>query len=313
MIEALNLVLAILILGLAVWTVVAREAPAAVVGFIVYGLLLTLVWLQLQGIDVALTEAAIGGGLTGVLLISAAVRLRRTEAAARAERPRTATRWLAAALSAAVTGALALCVLALPEPAPTLAPEVVANIAVTEVENPITAVLLAFRAMDTLLEAIVLVFALIGVWSLSPDRAWGGRPGPLQPTDPNGMLAYVARVLPPIGIVAGIYIFWIGADHPGGKFQGATLLAAMWLLVMMAGLSDAPPISRSWLRCLLVAGPLAFIAVGVVGAVTAGAFLAYPQGFAKPLILAIEFALMPTLTLILGLMLLGAPQRAEPP
>jgi multisubunit Na+/H+ antiporter MnhB subunit len=172
-------------------------------------------------------------------------------------------------------------------------------------------VLLAFRAMDTLLEAIVLVFALIGVWSLAPDRAWGGRPGLLQSADPNGMLAYVARVLPPIGIVVGAYIFWVGADHPGGKFQGATILAAMWLLVMMAGLADAPPISRRWLRALLVAGPLAFIAIGVVGAVHAGAFLAYPQGFAKPLILAVEFALMPTLTLILGLMLLGAPQRGE--
>jgi len=313
MIEVLNFGLAALILGLAVWTIVAREAPAAVVGFIVYGLLLTLVWLQLQGIDVALTEAAIGGGLTGVLLISAAVRLRSTETTARAQRPSASTRWLAAALSAAVTGALAICVLALPEPAPTLAPEVLANIAATEVGNPITAVLLAFRAMDTLLEAIVLLFALIGVWSLAPDRAWGGRPGPLQQTDPNGMLDYVARVLPPIGIVAGIYIFWIGADHPGGKFQGATILAAMWLLVMMAGLADAPPISRSWLRWLLVAGPLAFIAVGVVGAVTAGAFLAYPEGFAKPLILVIEFALMPTLTLILGLMLLGAPQREGTP
>ena len=313
MIEVLNFGLAALILGLAVWTIVAREAPAAVVGFIVYGLLLTLVWLQLQGIDVALTEAAIGGGLTGVLLISAAVRLRSTESTARAQRPSASTRWLAAALSAAVTGALAICVLALPEPAPTLAPEVLANMAVTEVENPITAVLLAFRAMDTLLEAIVLVFALIGVWSLAPDLAWGGRPGPLQVADPNGMLAYVARVLPPIGIVAGIYIFWIGADHPGGKFQGATILAAMWLLVMMAGLADAPPVSRRWLRWLLVAGPLVFIAIGVVGAVTANAFLAYPQGFAKPLILSIEFALMPTLTLVLGLMLLGAPQRNETP
>jgi multisubunit Na+/H+ antiporter MnhB subunit len=313
MIEVLNFGLAVLILGLAVWTIVAREAPAAVVGFIVYGLLLTLVWLQLRGIDVALTEAAIGGGLTGVLLISAAVRLRSTESAFRAQRPPASTRWLAAVLAAAVTGALAICVLALPEPAPTLAPEVLANMAVTEVENPITAVLLAFRAMDTLLEAIVLLFALIGVWSLAPDRAWGGRPGPLQPTDPNGMLAYVARVLPPIGIVAGIYIFWIGADHPGGKFQGATILAAMWLLIMMAGLADAPPVSRRWLRWLLVAGPLVFIAIGVVGAVTANAFLAYPQGFAKPLILAIEFALMPTLTLILGLMLLGAPQRSETP
>jgi len=262
---------------------------------------------------VALTEAAIGGGLTGVLLISAAVRLRSTESTARAQRPSASTRWLAAALSVAVTGALAICVLALPEPAPTLAPQVLANIAVTEVGNPITAVLLAFRAMDTLLEAIVLLFALIGVWSLAPDRTWGGRPGLLQQTDPNGMLDYVARVLPPIGVVAGLYIFWIGADYPGGKFQGATLLAAMWLLVMMAGLADAPPISRGWLRWLLVAGPLAFIAVGVLGAVTAGAFLSYPQGHAKTLILVIEFALMPTLTLVLGLMLLGAPLRGEAP
>lgn len=311
--DVLNLGLAVLILGLAVWTIVAREAYAAVVGFIAYGLLLTLVWVQLHGIDVALTEAAIGGGLTGALLIGAAGRLRGTEAPARAERPGVATRCVAALVSVAVTAALAICVLALPVPAPTLAPEVSANIAVTEVLNPITAVLLAFRAMDTLLEAIVLLFALIGVWSLAPDRAWGGRPGLLQQADADGMLAFAARVLPPIGIVAGMYIFWVGADAPGGKFQGATILAAMWLLVMMAGLVDAPPIRRAWLRWLLVAGPLAFIGIGVVGAMRAGAFLAYPLGFAKPLILVIEFALMPTLTLILGLMLLGAPRRGEAP
>jgi multisubunit Na+/H+ antiporter MnhB subunit len=312
-IDILNIGLAALIVGLAVWTIVARDAYFAVIGFITYGLLLTLVWVQLHGIDVALTEAAIGGGLTGALMIGAAARLRSTEAAARAERRGAATQWLAVVVPAAVTAALAICVLALPVPAPSLATEVVANIAVTEVGNPITAVLLAFRAMDTLLEAVVLLFALLGVWSLAPDRAWGGRPGPLQQADPNGMLAYAARVLPPIGVVAGIYIFWVGADHPGGKFQGATILAAMWLLVMMAGLADAPPISRGWLRWLLVAGPLAFIAIGVVGALHAGAFLAYPEGFAKPLILVIEFALMPTLTLILGLMLLGAPRRQESP
>ncbi len=83
----------------------------------------------------------------------------------------------------------------------------------------------------------------------------------------------------------------------------------MWLLVMMAGLTDAPPISRAWLRIGLVAGPLVFIAIGVAGAVTAGAFLAYPDGYAKPLIVVIELALMPTLALILALLLVGAPQR----
>lgn len=311
--DALNIGLAGLILGLALWSIVAREAFAAVAGFMAFGLLLTLAWVQLHGIDVALTEAAIGGGLTGALLIGAATRLRSTEAAARVEGPGAPTRWLAAGVSVAVTAALAVGVLALPVPAPTLAPDVAAHIAVTGVGNPITAVLLAFRAMDTLLEAIVLLFALIGVWSLAPDRFWGGRPGLRQQADPNGILAYVARVLPPIGVIAGIYIFWVGADHPGGKFQGATLMAAMWLLVMMAGLADAPPISRTWLRILLVAGPLVFIAIGVVGVVTADAFLAYPPGIAKPLILVIEFALMPTLTLILGLMLVGAPQRGPLP
>ncbi len=298
MIDVLNVALATLVIGLAMWTIVAREAYAAVIGFVAYGLLLTLVWVQLRGIDVALTEAAIGGGLTGALLIGAAARLRGTESAARAERPGSATRLIAGLVAVAAGGAVAVCVLALPTSPPTLAPDVAANLAATEVGNPITAVLLAFRAIDTLLEAIVLLFALVGVWSLSPDRAWGGVPGVRQPADPDGMLAYAARVLPPIGIVAGAYVFWVGADHP-------------WLLVIMAGLAEAPRIDRRWLRWLIVSGPLAFMAVGVAGAVSAGAFLGYPQGFAKPLILVIEFALMPTLTLILGLLLLGPPRRGE--
>lgn len=310
MMDALNAGLALLILALAIWTVVARDTFAATVGFVAYGLLLTLVWMQLHGIDVALTEAAIGGGLTGVLLIRAASRLRKTEAVARAERPGVATRLAAALAAVCVTAALGAAVLALPDPAPTLAPETAANIAATGVGNPITAVLLAFRATDTLLEAIVLLFALIGVWSLAPDHAWGGRPGPLQRADPDGILAYLARVLAPIGIIVGAYIFWIGADLPGGKFQGATILAAMWLLAAMAGLVDAPPISRTWLRIALVAGPIVFIAVGAAGAAIAGAFLAYPDGLAKPLIVVIEIALLPSLTLTLALIMAGAPERA---
>jgi hypothetical protein len=87
----------------------------------------------------------------------------------------------------------------------------------------------------------------------------------------------------------------------------------MWLLVIMAGLTDAPAIGRTWLRLALVIGPLLFVAVGVVGVVWAGAFLAYPEGLAKPLILVVEFALMPTLTLILGLLLLAVPRRASQP
>ena len=309
MIDTLNAGLALLILALAVWTIVARDTFAAVVGFVAYGMLLTLVWVQLHGVDVALIEGAIGGGLTGAMLVRAAARLRRTEAAARAEHPAVLTRIAAVLVAGSASAALAVAVLTLPDPAPTLAPETAANLAATGMGNPLTGVLLAFRAMDTLLEAIVVLFALIGVWSLAPDRVWGGRPGPRHHADPDGILAYLARVLPPIGLVVGVYIFWIGADLPGGKFQGASIIAAMWLLAVMAGLSDAPPVSRTWLRLALIGGPVVFIAIGTAGISAAGAFLAYPDGLAKPLIKAIEWALMPSLALTLALILAGVPER----
>jgi multisubunit Na+/H+ antiporter MnhB subunit len=312
MTEVLVAAIAGLVLALGVFSVLARETFASIVGFMAYGLLLTLAWMQLRAPDVALTEAAIGGGLTGVMLIAAARRLRASEGATAPQASGRATRAVAATLCALVTGAIAWSVLSLPDPAPTLAPQARAGMPALGVGNPVTAVLLGFRALDTLLEAIVLVLALIGVWSLGPDEAWGGRPGHRQYARPDGMLAYSARLLAPIGIVIGMVIFWIGADLPGGKFQGATLLAAMWLLVWMAGLADAPPVDRRAIRWLIVLGPLAFVAVGIAGAFNAGAFLAYPEGLGKPLIIVIELALMPTLTLMLALVLIGPPLRPSP-
>jgi multisubunit Na+/H+ antiporter MnhB subunit len=301
--------LAALMLGMAGWTIVARKNLAAVMGFVVYGLLLALVWLRLGAPDVALTEAAIGGGLSGVLLLSAAERLRDT--APTAHRIGGAGRLAAAALSAAIAAGIATAFVSLPEPAPTLAPAAQANGGATGLGNPVTSVLMAFRAMDTMLEKVVLLLALVGVWSLARDRCWGGRPGPRHRADPRGPLAFLARVLVPIGIVVGLYVFWTGADEPGGAFQGGTLLAAMWLLTMMAGLADAPPTGRRPLRLALVAGPAVFLLVGLGGLLLGDAFLAYPVAFAKPLILAIEIAMTLTIAVTLGLVMAGVPERDE--
>ena len=300
-----------MIVVVALWTIVVRDSFAAVIGYACYGLLLGFAWVRLAAIDAALTEAAIGGGLTSVLLIRAVVRLRSTEASTQAETPGRPQRILAAMLSAAFAVALGAIVLALPDPAPSLAPQVAEHIASTGLGNAVTAVLLAFRATDTLLEAVVLVYALVAVWALTPDRVWGGRPGQKYDADPNGMLAYLARLLPPLGIIVAIYVFWVGADLPGGKFQAVTLLAAMWLLAIMAGLTDAPPISRRWLRVALVAGSMVFLAIGFAGVPLAGAFLSYPDGFAKPLILIIEAASMVSIAVTLGLLVLGPPERSE--
>ena len=100
--DALDLGLAALVLGVAAWTIAAREMFGAVVGYVAYGLLLAIVWVRLYAPDVALTEAAIGSGVTGVLLVVASKRLGRlpqTDAP-----PGAGLKVAAAALSVLVAG-----------------------------------------------------------------------------------------------------------------------------------------------------------------------------------------------------------------
>jgi multisubunit Na+/H+ antiporter MnhB subunit len=261
-------------------------------------------------VDVALTEAAIGGGVTGVLLIGAAARLREAGNAEAAEQPNEPQRFWAAALCVLVTAALAAVVLLLPDPAPTLAPEAAQNLAETGIGNPITAVLIAYRSFDTMLEKVVLVLAIVGVWSLAPDRYWGGAPGTPRAARPERTLAFLAQLLPPLGILIGIHIFWVGADEPGGAFQGGAILAAMWMITMMAKLAEVPRISALCLRLTLVAGSAVFLAIGVAGAVVASGFFAYPAGFAKPLILFIEAFMTLSIAVTLPMLVAGPPRRA---
>jgi multisubunit Na+/H+ antiporter MnhB subunit len=190
---------------------------------------------------------------------------------------------------------------------------VMENLAQSGLGNPVAGVLFVFRALDTLLEKVVLILALLGVWSLAPDRVWGGIPGLRLYAQSNSTLTFLAQLLPPVGIVVAIYMCWVGAKEPGGAFQGGTVLAAMWLLVMIAGLKSVPSISQPWLRLLLVVGPAIFLAIGLAGMVLANAFLDYPSGYAKALIVAIEFSLTLSISVALGLLAAGPPERVRQP
>ena len=303
--------LTLLVLGIAAWTIGARDTFAAVVGFVAYGLLLALVWVRLAAPDVALTEAALGSGLTGGLLIGASSRLRRSQSPAAEEAPGVVLKAAAAVLSILVSAGLAAIVLLLPDPAPTLAPQAAASIAATGLGNPVTAVLMAYRAIDTLLEIVVLLLALVGIWSLAPDRDWGRRLDRRGSTDPVSVLTFVAQLLVPVGIIVGIHIFWVGSVAPGGEFQGATILATMWTLASMAGLVSAAAVTRRWLRLVLTIGPAVFLAIGLAGFALAGAFLAYPKSHAKLMILVIEIPVTLSIAATLALLVAGPPERAR--
>ncbi|WP_137124300.1 hydrogenase subunit MbhD domain-containing protein [Roseomonas sp. HF4] len=300
-----DLLIAAAILALALGVVLARQVFTAVALFVAFGLLMGFAWVRLEALDVALTEAAIGAGLSGLLLLGAARRLARTGAPVDEKPPRRAQVVAIGIACATVTAALGAAILALPDPAPSLAPMVVASLPALDLGNPVTGVLMGFRALDTLLEAAVLALAVIGIWALTPNRAWGGAPGWTQPRATEGPLALLARLLPPFGIVVAAHVLWVGADAPGGKFQAAAILAAMWLLPWMAGLAAPPPTGAAWLRAAVAVGPLAFILAGFGGLLLEGAFLAYAPGAAKATILAVEVVLTGSIAVALALLVLG--------
>lgn len=306
----LDLALIVWLLALAVHVARARDDQSAIIAFIAFGLLLGLGWTRLSAIDVAMTEAAIGGGVTGMLLLRAEARLRKRSS--QRQTPDRATKAAAAVACTVVAAGLALAVLSFPSPAPTLAPAAAAALDATGLGNPVTAVLLAYRALDTLLEKVVLLLALLGVWSLAPDQLWGGAPELRQAVAPPPFV-YLARILPPFGVLIAAYMCWVGADAPGGTFQAGTVLAAMWLLVMLAGLRPAPETRRTTLRLLLVGGPVLFFTVGFLGFAVADGFLSYPEGAAKPIIVGIEAALTVSIALTLGLLVAGPSSRAPAP
>ena len=308
---AFDLVLALLLLGVGAWSMLARNMMTAVIIFIVYGLLLSLAWVRIFAIDVSLTEAAIGSGATGMLMVIAAHRMGAD--AKRVLRPSRALHGLAAVAALAVAAGVASLAFVLPGAPVSLAGAVMERLGESGLGNPVAGVLFVYRAFDTLLEKVVLLLALLGVWALAKDGDWGGVPGFTLFRQPNSVLTLLARTLPPIGFVFAIYMTWAGADVPGGAFQGGTVLAAMWLLVMVAGVRRVPRISSPLLRLCIVAGPIVFLAIGFLGFLVPGAFLAYPDGYAKPLIVVMEVALTLSIAVILGLLIVGPPKGEDAP
>lgn len=307
----LDALLALLAIITALRAVAGRDGFAQVVAFMAYGLVLGLIWVRLAAVDVALTEVAVGSGITGLVLLRAAARVGNTPMAPAVPVRRLFHKLLAGLVALVVFAGLAAVVVLLPEPAPSLAPQVAEALPATDLGNPITGVLIVFRALDTLLETVVLLLALIGVWALSPDRVWAGRPAVLLPAPWSGALDVLARVMVPAGVMVGLYLFWAGADVPGGAFQGGAVLAAMALMALAAGLVPRPLLRSRRLRLLLLAGPFAFLLVGLLGWAVAGAFLAYPPGIEKPVIILVEAAITLSIAVTLALLVLGPPQPEE--
>ena len=293
----LDTALAVMLLALGWASMASPDLKRGVVLFIAFGMLLALVWARLRAPDLALAEAVIGAGLTGALLLSA-LRDQPLDVAVD-HKGRDWLGWLSGLSVLALGGAMgwALTQTLTWNPSAGQADAIAAALPHSGVSNPVTAVLLNFRAYDTLLELAVLLCAVLGILAFGPARPAYRPAGPVL----NALL----RWLLPLLIVTAGYLLWVGAHAPGGAFQAGALLAAAAVLLRLGGHPAAglpEPAARRW---LLVAGVAAFLVVGLAAMLNGAAYLQYPDAWAGSLILLIETAATLSIGVTLALAFLG--------
>lgn len=187
-----------------------------------------------------------------------------------------------------------------------LAAEVSRHLTDSGVRHPVTAVLLNFRAYDTLLEVAVLLAALFGVFVVAKPA--GAAP---PPTATDDVLGALARTLVPVMLVVAGYLLWAGAHRPGGAFQAAAIVAAAAVLLNLARLLPAWGLPRAWLRVGLAGGLLCFL-VAAAPLYVPGTLLGFPPQWAGTMILAIESSLLLSLGLLLAALFLCLARDREP-
>lgn len=215
------------------------------------------------------------------------------------------SRWLIMPPMLALAAGLGYAVLSLPEQAPGLQLAVAEHLDKSGVVNPVTAVLLNFRGYDTLLEMVVLLLALLGVWSLGPQSA-------ARPTvKPDLILDALTRLLVPLMILVAAYLLWAGAHAPGGAFQAGAVLGAAGVLLLLSAWRPPARMMQWPLRVALVAGVLTFLAVAVLTLQSTGQLLEYPLAQAGALIFIIEAAATVSIAVALAALFLAATNAAE--
>ena len=139
--------------------------------------------------------------------------------------------------------------------------------------NVVNVILVDFRGFDTFGEIIVLCIAALAIFALLDsalqrrcgaaarrDAAAASRVGDAHPL----LLVVATRVLLPLALVVGVYIFLRGHNQPGGGFiAGLVVAIALLMQYMASGYAWAARAARIDAHALLGGGVLVAGATGV--------------------------------------------------
>jgi multicomponent Na+:H+ antiporter subunit B len=246
----------------------------------IYGLLSAAFFVSLDAVDVAFTEAAVGAGISPLLLLSV---LKLTGNREQGWHPRAGMALVLVTLTGLmlVLGTLDMPAFGDPDsPANTHVAVRYLEASGQEIDIPnvVTSVLASYRGYDTFGEAVVIFTAAMGVLSLLsllpvPKE---GVDSPVRMGE-HLVLRLVSELLIPLILLFALYVQFHGEYGPGGGFQAGVIFAAAIILYsMLFGLHAAQRVANpAVLRTLAAVGVLIYGSVGVVSLFAGGTFLDY--------------------------------------
>lgn len=257
--------------------------------FGIYSFVAALLFLDLDAIDVAFTEAAVGAGVTTVLILST-LRLTRPFENVSHRSSRLALFVVVLTGIALIYGTLDFPLVGDPS-APVhqhVGPDYLAQTPEKiGVPNVVTAVLASFRGYDTLGETVVIFSAGIAVLML---LGLGAQPGASTSAsdrrEPERNLVLWVVVKPMIALVLlfGLYVQLHGDYGAGGGFQAGVIFASGFILYSLVyGDSFARQVMpASWLARLAALGVLIYGLTGAVSLFRGSEYLNYNVLSADP-------------------------------
>lgn len=138
-------------------------------------------------------------------------------------------------------------------------------------QNIVTAIVVTYRGLDTLGEVTVLFLtaAIVGLILAPGQRTEGAPARELPPT--GELLQTGSRLLVPLIVLAGVYVFVNGHLTPGGGFQGGAILASAALLLLLA--DPRHRFAHRTIETIEAVSGIAYVIVGLAGLAFAGGFL----------------------------------------
>jgi multicomponent Na+:H+ antiporter subunit B len=265
-----------------------RDLFAMAMMFGLFSLISAGLFTTMDAPDVAFTEAAVGAGISTILILATLAQT------ARREQTQAGRSILIPLAVVVITGAVLIYGTAdLPafgDPAAPahnyLAPHFLnESTAEIGIPNVVASILASYRGYDTLGEVVVVFAAVVGVISLIGlrRRAPGLERNPAALGE-HAVLKVIAKLVVPVILLFALYVQFHGEYSPGGGFQAGVLFAAGIILYgLVFGLDAArgiiPP---RVLNKLPGTGALIYGGVGLLTMLLGGNFLDYNELSADP-------------------------------